>query len=159
VQVYDKYGRVPSKEELTQYAWETLNAGQVIPGYGHAVLRRTDPRYTALYEFGQKHIKNDPIFDLASLFYEVVPPVLREQGKAKNPWPNVDAISGALQNHYGVVDDCDASGGCGFYTVLFGISRVLGVSANAVWARALGQPIERPKSLTTTMLEEIAAKK
>jgi citrate synthase len=158
-QVYDRYGRVPSKEELTQYAWDTLNAGQVIPGYGHAVLRRTDPRYSALYEFGKKYIKNDPIFELASLIYEVVPPVLMEQGKAKNPWPNVDAISGAVQHHYGVIDECDPTGGCGFYTVLFGVSRVLGVSANAIWARALGQPIERPKSLTTAMLEEIAARK
>lgn len=156
LQVYEQYGRVPSKEELTQYAWDTLNAGQVIPGYGHAVLRRTDPRYTALYEFGQKYIKDDPIFDLASLFYEVVPGVLKEHGKAKNPWPNVDAISGAVQHHYGI-EDCDPCGTCGFYTVLFGISRVLGVSANAVWSRALGQPIERPKSLTTKMLEDIAA--
>ena len=157
IEVYEKYGRVPSKEELTQYAWDTLNAGQVIPGYGHAVLRQTDPRYSALYEFGQKYIKDDPIFELASLFYEVVPPVLKEHGRAKNPWPNVDAISGTIQRHYGVVDECDETGDCGFYTVLFGISRVLGVSANAVWARALGQPIERPKSLTTTMLEDIAA--
>jgi len=156
VDVYDKYGRVPSKEELTQYAWDTLNAGQVIPGYGHAVLRQTDPRYTALYEFGKRHFKNDPLFALASLFYEVVPDVLREHGKARNPWPNVDAISGTLQNHYGV-EDCGKWGTCGFYTVLFGVSRVLGVSANAVWARALGQPIERPKSLTTKMLEDIAA--
>jgi citrate synthase len=157
MQVYEEYGRVPTKEELTQYAWDTLNAGQVIPGYGHAVLRKTDPRYLALYEFGTKHFKDDPIFELASLFYEVVPPVLKEHGKAKNPWPNVDAISGTLQHHYGV-EDCDPTGTCGFYTVLFGISRILGVSANAVWARALGQPLERPKSLTTAMLEEIAAK-
>jgi citrate synthase len=155
--VYDKYGRVPSKDELRQYAWDTLNAGQVIPGYGHAVLRKTDPRYTALHEFGKKHFPDDPIFKLADLLYEVVPDVLREQGKARNPWPNVDAISGTLQHHYGV-QDCDSSGPCGFYTVLFGVSRVLGVSANAVWARALGQPIERPKSLTTAMLEEIAEK-
>jgi citrate synthase len=156
--VYERYGRVPSKEELTQHAWDTLNAGQVIPGYGHAVLRKTDPRYTALYEFGIKHFPDDPIFKLASELYEVVPGVLREHGKAKNPWPNVDAISGATQRHYGV-QDCDGSGPCGFYTVLFGVSRVLGVSANAVWARALGQPIERPKSLTTAMLEEFAAVK
>ena len=155
VEVYEKYGRTPSKEELRQYAWDTLKAGQVIPGYGHAVLRKTDPRFTALLEFGRKHFPNDPIFGLASLVYDVVPDVLREQGKAKNPAPNVDAISGSLQNHYGV-DDC--GGVCGFYTVLFGVSRVMGVSANAVWARALLQPIERPKSLTTAMLEAIAEK-
>ncbi len=134
---------------LRQFAWDTLNKGQVIPGYGHAVLRKTDPRYTAQLEFGKKHFPEDEIFKLAALVYEVVPDVLKEQGKARDPWPNVDAISGSLQYHFGVRE-------FEFYTVIFGASRILGVSANAVWARALSQPIERPKSLTTAMLEEIA---
>jgi citrate synthase len=155
--VYKKYGRVPTPEELRQFAWDTLKAGQVIPGYGHAVLRKTDPRYTAQLEFGRAHFPEDPIFKLASMVYDIVPGVLIEQGKAKNPWPNVDAISGALQQHFGV-KDCDQGGACGFYTVLFGVSRALGVTANAVWARALSQPLERPKSLTTAMLESIAAR-
>jgi citrate synthase len=155
--VYAKYGSVPSKEELRKFAWDTLNAGHVIPGYGHPVLRKTDPRYTAQLEFGKAHFPEDPIFKLAAMVYEVVPGVLREQGRAKNPWPNVDAISGSLQQHYGIKDG-DGKDIYGFYTVLFGVSRALGVTANAVWARALGQPIERPKSLTTGMLEEIAAK-
>jgi citrate synthase len=137
------------KSALRQFAWDTLNKGQVIPGYGHAVLRKTDPRYTAQLEFGKKHFPDDDIFKLAALVYEVVPDVLREQGKARDPWPNVDAISGSLQYHFGVKE-------FDFYTVIFGVSRILGVSANAIWARALGQPIERPKSLTTAMLEEIA---
>lgn len=139
------------KSALRQFAWDTLNKGQVIPGYGHAVLRKTDPRYTAQLEFGKKYFPDDEIFRLAALVYEVVPDVLREQGKAKDPWPNVDAISGALQYHFGLKE-------FDFYTVMFGVSRILGISANAVWARALGQPIERPKSLTTAMLEEIANK-
>ncbi|MDI6693889.1 MAG: citrate (Si)-synthase [Anaerolineales bacterium] len=154
---YEKIGHVLSPEELRRYAWETLASGQVIPGYGHAVLRKTDPRFTAQLEFGRKHFPEDPIFKLASMVYDVVPQVLVEQGKAKNPWPNVDAISGALQQHFGV-SDADEHGGYGFYTVLFGVSRALGVSANAVWARALYQPLERPKSLTTRMLEDVAAK-
>ncbi len=139
------------KAALQQFAWDTLNKGQVIPGYGHAVLRKTDPRYTAQLEFGKKYFPDDEIFKLAALVYDVVPNVLREQGKARDPWPNVDAISGSLQYHFGVRE-------FPFYTVLFGVGRILGISANAVWARALGQPIERPKSLTTKMLEEIAAK-
>lgn len=155
--VYAKYQGVPSRDELKAYAWETLGSGQVIPGYGHAVLRKTDPRFTAQLEFGKTHFPEDPIFKLASMVYEVVPEVLIEQGKAKNPWPNVDAISGSLQQHFGIQDQ-DDTGMYGFYTVLFGVSRALGVSANAVWARALGQPIERPKSLTTAMLEDIADK-
>jgi citrate synthase len=149
--VYNNFGAVPSEAQLRDYAWETLNSGQVIPGYGHAVLRKTDPRFTAQLEFGKAHFPDDDIFKLATMVYDIVPDVLREQGKAKNPWPNVDAISGALQYHYGVRE-------FDFYTVMFGVSRLLGVSANAVWARALGQPLERPKSLTTAMLEAVAEK-
>jgi citrate synthase len=139
------------KSALRQFSWDTLKNGQVIPGYGHAVLRKTDPRFTAQLEFGKKYFPDDEIFKLAALVYDVVPDVLREQGKAKDPWPNVDAISGSLQYHFGIRE-------FDFYTVMFGVSRILGVSANAVWARALNQPIERPKSMTTAMLEEIATK-
>lgn len=149
--VHKRFNGVPLKEQLRQYAWDTLNAGHVIPGYGHAVLRIPDPRFTAQYEYADKHFPEDEIFQIAKLVYEVVPQVLIEQGKAKNPAPNVDAISGTLQYHYGVKE-------FDFYTVLFGVGRSLGVTANAVWARALGQPIERPKSLTTAMLEDIALK-
>ncbi len=149
--VYKKYDGVPSKEQLREFALNTLEDGHVIPGYGHAVLRKTDPRFTVQYEFAQKHFPQDDLFRLAELVYEVVPQVLVEQGKAKDPWPNVDAISGTLQYHYGVRE-------FDFYTVMFGVSRLLGVSANLIWARALGQPMERPKSLTTKMLEAAAAK-
>lgn len=149
--VYDKFGGVPSAEEVRKFAWETLNSGQVIPGYGHAVLRKPDPRFTAQFEFAKKHMPDDNIFRLAEVVNEVIPGVLKEQGKAKNPWANVDAISGTLQYHYGIKE-------FDFYTVMFGVGRSLGVTANAVWARALGQPIERPKSLTTAMLEEITSK-
>jgi citrate synthase len=151
LQVHKRFGGVPARDDLRQFAWDTLNAGQVIPGYGHAVLRKPDPRFTAQFEYANKYMPDDEIFQLAKLVYEVVPQVLIEQGKAKNPSPNVDAISGTLQYHYGMKE-------FDFYTVMFGVGRSLGVSANAVWARALGQPIERPKSLTTAMLEEIASK-
>jgi citrate synthase len=155
--VIKKFGHVPTQEQLRQFSQETLNSGQVIPGYGHAVLRKTDPRFTVQLQFGKAHFPEDPIFKLASLVYDVVPEVLRQTGKVKDPWPNVDAISGAMQQHFGL-QDCDQNGACGFYTVLFGVSRALGVTANAVWARALNQPIERPKSLTTAMLERLVAK-
>ncbi len=150
--VYEKFQGVPTREQLREYAWDTLNAGKVIPGYGHAVLRVPDPRFWAQFEFGKRHLPDDDLFRLVSLVYEVVPEVLKEQGKARYPIPNVDAISGTLQYHYGVRE-------FDFYTVLFGVGRALGVTANAVWARALGQPIERPKSVTTAMLEELAAGK
>jgi len=149
IDVRDKFGGVPSREELHKFAWDTLNSGKVIPGYGHAVLRVTDPRYVAQLEFAKARFPEDTLIRLAELVYDVVPAVLKEQGKAKNPAPNVDAISGALQYYYGVRE-------FDFYTVLFGVGRALGVTPNLVWARALGQPIERPKSLSTAMLEEAA---
>ncbi len=151
IEVKSKFGGVPSREELYKFAWDTLNGGHVIPGYGHAVLRVPDPRYMAQLEFAKKRFPEDELVRLAELVFDVVPQVLKEQGKAKNPAPNVDAISGTLQYYYGVRE-------FDFYTVLFGVGRALGVTANYVWARALGQPLERPKSLTTKMLEEVVAK-
>ncbi len=145
-------GKVPTKEEMKQFVWDILNSGQVIPGYGHAVLRKTDPRYTMQREFALKHMKDAVLFKYVDILYEVVPPILREQGKAKNPWPNVDAHSGIIQYHYGIKE-------YDFYTVLFGIGRAFGVAANIIWDRALGYPIERPKSLTTDMIEAMVAKK
>ena len=148
-----KYGGVvPSKEKLAEDVWHTLNSGQVIPGFGHAVLRKTDPRYTAQREFCMKHIKNDMLFEYVKLLYDVVPPILREQGKAKNPWPNVDAQSGVLQWHFGVKE-------YEFYTVLFGMGRAFGVTANIIWDRALGYPLERPKSITTQMISDMVKAK
>jgi citrate synthase len=126
--------------QLAEAVWETLRSGQVVPGFGHAVLRKTDPRYMAQRQFGLKHLPNDPLFKLVAQLYNVVPAVLTEQGKTKNPWPNVDAHSGVLLQHYGMVEE-------NFYTVLFGVSRALGVLASLVWDRITGHPLERPKSV------------
>jgi len=145
-------GKLPSEEEMKKYVWDTLNNGQVIPGYGHAVLRKTDPRYTVQREFCLKHLPEDDIFKYVDALYKVVPDILREHGKAKNPWPNVDAQSGVVQWHYGVTQ-------YDFYTVLFAIGRSIGVLSNIIWDRALGYPLERPKSITTAMLEKMVSAK
>ena len=142
-------GKEPTDEVISDALWETLNSGQVIPGYGHAVLRKTDPRYVSQMEFCQKNLPDYPLFKVINKIYQVAPGVLTEHGKAKNPWPNVDAQSGVIQWYYGVEEYA-------FYTVLFGIGRSLGTLANITWDRALGYPIERPKSLTTAMLEKAA---
>ena len=148
--VMDKMGgKTPNEEEMKKFVWDTLNSGQVVPGYGHAVLRKTDPRYAAQRDFCLKYLPDDPIFKYVDVLYKVVPPILEEQGKAKNPWPNVDAQSGVIQWYYGITE-------YEFYTVLFGVGRAIGVASNIVWDRALGYAIERPKSLTTAMLEDIA---
>ncbi|MDA3902907.1 MAG: citrate (Si)-synthase [Desulfuromusa sp.] len=144
-------GELPSKEQLKEALWATLNSGQVIPGYGHAVLRKTDPRYASQREFclRTEGLKDYPLFKLVSMIFEVAPDILLEQGKAKNPWPNVDAQSGVIQWYYGVTQ-------YEFYTVLFGIGRAIGCLPNITWDRALGYAIERPKSVTTAMLEAAA---
>lgn len=85
-----------TNDQLKEFILKTLKSGQVVPGYGHAVLRKTDPRYTCQREFAQKHLPNDPLFKLVSQVFDVVPPVLNDLGKVKNPWPNVDAHSGVL---------------------------------------------------------------
>lgn len=150
--VRDKMGgEIPTEEQMKKFVWDTLNSGQVIPGYGHAVLRKTDPRYQTQREFCLKHLPDDNLFKYVDILYKVVPDILLEQGKAKNPWPNVDAQSGVIQWYYGLKE-------YDFYTVIFGIGRALGVTANIIWDRALGYPIERPKSLTTAMLEDIVSK-
>ena len=138
---------LPSKAQIEKYVKKTLKEGKVVPGYGHTVLRKTDPRFSAQMEFGKKHMPNDPLVNTVWRVYEVVPGILKSLGKVKNPWPNVDAHSGALLVHYGLVE-------YEFYTVLFGVSRSLGVLANLCWDRALGLPLERPKSVTTTLVKD-----
>ncbi|KAJ3756163.1 citrate synthase-like protein [Lentinula raphanica] len=147
-----KIGENASDEAVKEYVWSTLKGGQVVPGYGHAVLRKTDPRYTAQREFALKHLPDDPMFKLVGQIYNIVPGILLEAGKAKNPWPNVDAHSGVLLTYYGLTQ-------MQFYTVLFGVSRAFGVAAQLIWDRALGAPLERPKSYSTAAIEKMFANK
>jgi len=141
-------GKNPTEKQLKDYIWSTLKGGRVVPGYGHTVLNQTDSRYISLRDFGLKHMPEDDLFQLVSKLYKVVPPILTEIGKVRNPWPNVDAHSGILLYHYGMTE-------IEFYVVMFGVSRALGVLASLVWDRALSRPIERPKSYSTDSLMEL----
>ena len=141
----DLGGGLPSRDQISEYVQNSLDNGKVIPGFGHAVLRKTDPRYTAQREFAIKHLPDDELFLLVSRVYEVVPPILEATGKVKNPWPNVDAHSGILLLKYGMKE-------YDFFTVLFGVSRSLGIMSQLIWSRALGMPIERPSSTTTDLM-------
>ncbi len=144
--VHDKFNGVPTDDQLRKYAWDTLNSGKVIPGYGHAVLRITDPRFDAFRAFGLRVMPDDPVFQIVDKVFRIVPEVLREQGKAKDPWPNVDAGSGALLYHFGMKE-------FSYYTVLFSVSRAMGMCAQLIVNRAIGTAIERPKSVTTTWIK------
>lgn len=149
--IVEDLGHSYTEKDLRDWVWKHLKNGQIIPGYGHAVLRKTDPRYTCQREFALKHLPNDDMFKLVSTLYKVTPDILLEQGKAKNPWPNVDAHSGVLLQHYGMHE-------MSFYTVLFGVSRALGCLAQLIWSRGMGLPIERPKSHSTDGLIALAKK-
>ncbi len=152
-ELQENIGKNPSKEEIADYINKTLKDGKVVPGYGHAVLRKTDPRFLAQQEFAKTYMPDDELVNIVWNIYDVAPPILESTGKIKNPWPNVDAHSGALLLHYGF-NEYD------FYTVLFGVSRALGVMASLLWDRALGLPIERPKSVTFEWLQNtVAARK
>lgn len=144
--VHDKFNGVPTDDQLRKYAWDTLNSGKVIPGYGHAVLRVTDPRFVAFRAFGHKVMPDDPVFQIMDKVFNIVPDVLREHGKAKNPWPNVDAGSGALLYHFGMKE-------FSYYTVLFSVSRAMGMCSQLIVNRAIGTAIERPKSVTTKWIK------
>lgn len=147
-EMYEKLGtNNPSKEQIADYIKQTLADGKVVPGYGHAVLRKTDPRFTAQMEFAKKYCADDAMVNTVWNIYEVAPDILNSTGKIKNPWPNVDAHSGALLKHYGMVEE-------DFYTVMFGVSRALGVLASLCWDRVYGFPIERPKSVTTIQVKQ-----
>ncbi|KAF2155689.1 citrate synthase [Myriangium duriaei CBS 260.36] len=142
LQMQEHIGTKFSEKDIKDYLWSTLKSGRVIPGYGHAVLRKPDPRFEAMIAFGtaRKEIMNDPVFQLVKQNSEIAPGVLMEHGKTKNPFPNVDSGSGVLFHHYGFKETL-------YYTAIFGVSRGLGPLAQLIWDRALGLPIERPKSI------------
>lgn len=145
--ILDRFAGVPDDEHLKEEVWETLHSGRVIPGYGHAVLRVTDPRFSAVHAFQLKHFPEDKVLRLVNRLFAVVPDILKEHGKAKNPWPNVDAGSGALLYHYGMTE-------FSYYTVLFAVSRVMGMCAQTVISRGMMEAITRPKSVETSWLKD-----
>ena len=145
--IVERYNGAPTAEQMKDYAWEVLNSGRVVPGYGHAVLRATDPRFTAFHAFGEAHFPDDPVFKTVSTAFKVIPDVLIEHGKAANPYPNVDAGSGALLYHYGITE-------MEFYTVFFSVSRAMGLLSQLILSRVWWEPITRPKSHTTAWYKE-----
>jgi citrate synthase len=152
-EMIDKLGTdKPSDDQIRQYIHDTISAGQVIPGYGHAVLRKPDPRFIAQKTFAEVHLPNNTIVQIVWKLFELIPPILQSLGKVKNPWPNVDAHSGSILVHYGLTQ-------YQYYTVLFGVSRALGVLASLCWSRALGLSLERPKSVSSVWLKSFLENK
>jgi len=142
----------PTVEQVTEFAKATLASGRVVPGFGHGVLRVTDPRYTIQHAFAAKKFPNDELFKLANVCYQAIPPVLEATGKVKNPWPNVDALSGTCMQYYGLTQE-------DYYTVVFAVSRSIGCLAQLTLSRRMGLPIERVKSVDMNWLEKKIAGK
>lgn len=153
LQMKEHVGAQFTDQDVKDYLWSTLKSGRVIPGYGHAVLRKPDPRFEALMDFAaaRPEIAADPVFQLVKRNSEIAPAVLLEHGKTKNPYPNVDSSSGVLFHVYGFKETL-------YYTATFGVSRGLGPLAQLIWDRVLGLPIERPKSINLQGLLDAAEK-
>ncbi len=157
LETMEKFDGVPSEKQIKDYAFETLRSGKVVPGYGHAVLRVTDPRFAGFNEFGKQYMADDPVFQTVERVFKVVPKALEEYSKERvkagknpiaNPWPNVDAGSGALLYHYGLKE-------FSYYTVLFSVSRSMGMLSQLVWNRAVGTAITRPKSIGSKFIKTL----
>lgn len=136
--------------EVSRYVTGELQAKRLIPGYGHAVLRKTDPRFTIQQGFARQHLGQDRLVNLVGISSQVIPPLL--EGKVSNPYPNVDAHSGVILFHYGLKSP-------EFYTVLFSLSRMVGVLSQLTLSRFHQLPIERPKSVTPEDLWKMARQK
>ena len=147
----EEFDEIPKEHQIIDYVEKTLKSGKVIPGYGHSILRVTDPRFEAFYEFGEKYCKNDPVYKTVALVFKVVPDILKKNPKIKDPYPNLDACSGALLYHFGIKE-------FNFYTVMFGVSRIFGMTAQLILSRGFGEPIESPKSMTLKWFKEQVVK-
>ncbi|MCH9625854.1 MAG: Citrate synthase [Chlamydiales bacterium] len=136
-------GHEASEEDVEQLIRKKLANNELIYGFGHAVLRVEDPRATVQYQMAQKYYPENPLVKMAFMIRKMGTKVLKENPKIANPYPNVDAISGTLLTAAGF-------GFPEYYTVLFGLSRAVGISIQIVYERLLarggkGTPIVRPK--------------
>lgn len=138
-------GNEPTAEALENELRQRLAKNQLVFGYGHAVLRVEDPRATVLYEKAKRKYPDHPLVKMAGLLREVAPKILQENPKISDPYPNVDAISGILLMAAGFPYP-------EYFTILFGLSRVIGIAIQIVYERCetrggKGLPIVRPKYL------------
>ena len=150
--VLQHFGRLPTLEEAEAYLYDFVAAGSIMPGFGHAQLRDLDARFVVLTEFLDRTpqiARQYEVIACMRLFAEIGPGVLKKFPKIANPHPNIDFGSGAVLYGLGVTQRT-------FFTVLFCISRMWGVIAQAVRARAELRPIIRPLSYTLAMVEAAA---
>lgn len=135
-----------SDEAVREYLVKKVRNKELLYGFGHAVLRVEDPRATIFYDYAQQHFAKDPLVQLTLQIRKIGPLVLQEHlQNVSCPYPNIDAISGTLLTAAGFPYP-------DYYTLLFGLSRSIGIAIQVVyeriWARGgKGTPIIRPKYL------------
>ena len=142
-EILDQVSENATEADVEALVRQRLENKQLIFGFGHAVLRAEDTRASILYEFGKKHFSDHPLVKTALLLREAGPKVLKENPKVSNPYPNVDAISGSILSAAGFPYP-------EYFTVLFGLSRSIGIAIQIVYERCAaregkGTPIVRPK--------------
>ena len=143
--VLEEVGEDATAAQVEALIRHRLTNNQLVFGFGHAVLRVEDPRATVQYEFIKKHYPDHPLVKIALLLRTEGSKVLSENPKIADPHPNVDAVSGTLLTAAGF-------GYPEYYTVLFGMSRTVGIAIQIVYERCearegKGTPIVRPKYL------------
>ena len=142
-QTIDQLGPDATADQLESFIRKRLAENQLIFGFGHAVLRVEDPRAAVLYAAAESNYPDHPLIKTACLLRKVAPKILRENPKISDPYANVDAISGPLLSAAGFPYPQ-------YFTVLFGLSRTVGISIQIVYERCearggKGTPIVRPK--------------
>lgn len=135
-------GENASFADVERFLRARLKNNQLIFGFGHAVLRVEDPRATVCYQYAERHFADHPLVRAALLLREVGPKVLSENPKITDPYPNIDAITGPLLMAAGFPHP-------EYYTLLFGLSRLVGIAIQIVYERmearnGKGTPIMRP---------------
>jgi citrate synthase len=145
LEVLKEVGENAQAKDVEALIRRRLADNQLVFGFGHAVLRVEDPRATVQYDFVKKHYPDHPLVKIALLLRTEGAKVLSENPKIADPEPNVDAVSGTLLTAAGF-------GYPEYYTVLFGLSRCVGIAIQIVYERTearagKGTPIIRPKYL------------
>jgi citrate synthase len=140
--VLDAVGETATVGDVEKLIREKLSRKELVFGFGHAVLRVEDARATICYDYCQKHFPNHPLVKTAFLLREAGPKVLKENPKISDPYPNIDAISGSMLSAAGFPYPQ-------YYTILFGLSRCVGIAIQIVYERLVarggkGTPIVRP---------------
>lgn len=141
--ISEALGKDADADKVEALVRRMLANNELVVGFGHAVLRVEDPRATVLYATADKEYADHPLIKIARLLRTAGVKVLKENPKISNPYPNVDAISGAYLTAAGFPYP-------EYYTVLFGMSRTVGIAIQIVYERCearggKGTPIVRPK--------------